>query len=475
VRGNFLPAVVLVVGSTGAVAAVGLLRSVVIAKAMGPAAFGLWQLCLVAIRIGGESHLGALHAMALEGPVLRGAGREAEAVAMERRSLGTALLLGLFAGTIAGLFLYWEGRTPLTTAAILLALTVTVQQAFQAEGVFLRTRRRFARLAVLQVTFATLHLGGLFLLVPTRYISGVLLAWAGAQVVALLLVRSASSTPLPRPVIPGPREAIAVVRRGLPTWLIGASFLVLLQSDRIIVGGFLGREDLGLYGILIMGGSVLLLLPDAASMALWPFAGERFGAAGRDPASLGGMARDALGTLFPVLAATLLLALQASEVLVRRVVPAFEPSLLPLRFYLPGMYLLALTLPLRYLLITVGEEARVLRITVAVLGATAAAQVAMAAAGAGILGVAIATGAGGSVMFVLLTGQAVRTLSAGVGLVRIAVTAALLGAAAMVFDRAFELAAPDPTTATGIGIRCGIPLILLVFAGFPVLSRLRSG
>ncbi len=472
-RRSFLRGLLMGGAGNGAVAAVGLVRNVLVARVMGPAAFGLFQVCLVALRLAGEMHLGALHALALDGPILSGAGRAAEARRLEARVLGIGALLSAAGGIAAALVLRIEGGDRLGPAALLLAAAVFLQQVFQAHAVLFQARRQFGRVALLQFTFAVVHLAGLLLLLPSRYITGALIAWAGGAAAAVLLVRSVSPDPVPLPGFSGPPAMAATVRRGLPTWLVGAAFVLLLQVDRVVVGGMLGREALGQYGILVLGGAALLFLPDVIAGVLWPCAGEEYGRSGGSAASLGPLTLATLRALALALAAGLVLVAQGTELLVDRVLPGYAPALDALRLYLPGVFLLGLVHPLRLFLVTAGGDRALLRLFGATVAATAVAQVLAAAAGAGLGGVALAGSASALLLFALALRMAGSRLALGPGAVRAGIEGAGLLALALLADAALSAAGPPVGTIPGAAVRLGLPALALLGAGAAVL-RIRD-
>jgi O-antigen/teichoic acid export membrane protein len=457
----------------GTVAAVALVRNVLVARVMGPVAFGLWQVCLVALRLAGELHLGALHALALDGPVLRGAGREEEARLLESRSLGIATLFAAVGGCAAAAVLRFDGGAALGPASLLLAAAVFSQQVLQSHAVLFQTRRQFGRTALLQSAFAVVHLAGLLLLLPTRYITGALLAWCVGAAASVALVRRISRDPVPLPRIPAASILGATVRRGLPTYLVGAAFVLLLQVDRIVVGGMLGREALGQFGVLALGGSALLFLPDVLAGVLWPFAGEEYGRSGRSPGALGPLARSAVRWTALVLAAGLVLVAQGTELLVARVLPGYGPSLDALRLYLPGVFLLGLMHPLRILLVTAGGDHALLRLFAGMVVLAAAAEGGAAAGGGGLAGVALAGTLCAVVLLAAALGLAGSRLALGGGAVRLGIECGGLLALALLGDSALGRWGPSIGTVPGAAVRIGIPALGLLGAGVAAL-RIRE-
>lgn len=470
-RRTLLRGTLLAAGGSASVAAVGLLRNVLIARVMGPAAFGLWQICLIALRLAGECNLGVLHALALDGPVHRASGREREAALLEARAVTVNLLFALLGGLAAGAVLLVEGGPALRASSVLLAGTFVAWQFFMGDAWVLRTRGRFGRLALLQAVFAAVHLAGLLLLLPDRYITGALAAWGGGAAVGVLAIRILGGDRLP---LPSAREAGAgsdLVRRGGATWLVGLTFVLLFQVDRVVVALLLGREALGHYGIVALAGSGLLFLPDVLAGVLWTVAGWRYGRGGEDPAVLGSVALQGFRALSLVLAPVLLLGLQATDLLVRVVLPGYQEALGPLRAYLPGVFLLCLTMPLRTLLVTAGGAGPLLRMQSVVLLVGVGTEVAAAALGHGIGGVALSFTGASLLLLALVLRQAEETLSMGARWPRLIGKAAVLAGAAMGSDRLLDAFAPGMNTVAGVLLRLVLPLFL---AGLALLPLLRS-
>ncbi len=422
-------------GGSAAVAAVSLLRNVLIARVMGPAAFGLWNLCTVALRLTTESHLGALSAVSAKVPIHRGAGRVEAARDVERAGVTAAALLGALAGVAAALVLRVAGGPRVLFAAALLGATAALQQQFFADATVLRARGGFRRVAVLQVVFAVVHLAGVWWLVPDHYLTGALAAWAAGLLAAMAVARVRQREPLP---VPLPLRGLAsAVHAGFPAYLVGVTFTALLQVDRAIVGIGLGAEALGHYGILVIGGSALVFLPDALSGVLWPLAGEAYGRAREDPASLRVVTERALRGLARVEAATLLVSLVGMDLLVARAMPFYAPALAPLRPYLAGVMFAALALPLRWLLVTAGAYRAVLRAQWTALAVAVALETGAVAAGVGLMGVAVASGVASLLLLALLIRVALaRGILTRTAAVRVALEAGLLCALALAIDAA---------------------------------------
>jgi O-antigen/teichoic acid export membrane protein len=448
------------------VAAVSLVRDVIIAAVMGPAAFGLWRVCGVALRLSVESHTGALSALAVDGPVHRGAGHVDAARALEQRAVSLTLFLGILAAAVAAAALCLVGGTHLYVAAAFLGVTVILQQQFFADTSVLRSRGVFGRVAVAQVVFSIVHLTALFWLVPSHFLTGAMASWGIALFAAVIMMRQNTAEPMPMPR-PAPVGG-ELVRRGMATYLVGLTFVVLLQSDQVVVGALLGAEALGHYGLLTRLGTALLFLPDAFGGTLLPFAGQRFGRSGEDPASLSAIGEGSVRRLAFLSAAGLACALAGADVIVTRMLPNYAPALAPVRWYLAGVYVLALTYPLRFLLVTIGAGRPALFVQVAALCVAVALECAACTAGTGLPGVAAASALAATLLFAgLLAVASARGLLASRTSVRLFALAAVFAAAALVLDEA--------TAGADWRVRLGVPALIAAVAAIRFVRATRAG
>jgi O-antigen/teichoic acid export membrane protein len=450
---------------SAALAVASLVRTVVVARVMGPAAFGLWRIAAVALRLAVESHAGALTTLSAESPVHRGAGRNDAARDVERRASAVTTSLALAAGAVAALVLAATGGRAAFVAAAALGATVVLQQRFFADAAVLKSRNEFGRVALAQCAFAVLHLLGLVALVPSHFLTGALVSWAAALVVSLVVMRLVPAAPLPsaRPSLDGG----GVVRRGLAPWLVTVTSTLLLQADQVVVGALLGTSALGLYGVLAIGSAALLFAPEAFGGALWPVAGLTYGRSGEDPASLARLAERSVRALSLASAAVLALALAGTDVVIAWQLPAYAAATAALRPYLAGVHLLALAVPLRFLLVTAGASSAALRAQVVALAGALALESVACAAGWGLVGVAGAGAIVACVLFAVLLGATARAgVLASRTAVRLFAESGALLAAALGLD--FVLAD------SAWWLRVGVPFALAAAAGLHLLRVARS-
>jgi O-antigen/teichoic acid export membrane protein len=454
---------VLSAAGSAALAVASLVRTVVVARVMGPAAFGLWRVATVALRLCVESHAGALSVLAAEAPVHRGAGRAEAARDLESRASTLTTALALAAGIAAAVVLAASGGRAVLVAAAVLGATAVLQQRFFADAAVLRSRNEFGRVALAQCAFAALHLAGLVVLVPAYWLTGALASWAAALVVAVVVMRVRAALPPSRPALGG----AGLVRRGAATWLVTVTATLLLQADQVVVGALLGTTALGIYGVLAIGSAALLFAPEAFGGALLPVAGLAYGRAGEDPAALARLAGRSVRGIALVSAAVLALSLAGTDVVIAWQLPGYADATAALRPYLAGVYLLAAAVPLRILLVTAGASRAALRAQFVALLAGVALESIACAGGWGLVGVACA---GAMVASVLLASLLGATARAGVVSSRMALR--LFAEACALLVAALAL---DAVLVDGVWwLRVGVPLLLAAAAGAHLLHSART-
>ena len=374
--------------------ALGTLTALALRWGLEPARLGVYTGLRLYLDNTNRSSLGIGLGAVQEIPILRAAGREAEARRLADVAYTTnTLTCVLYA---AALIAWAILRAPLVAADPLAAewtwglVAVTGLALIKRYQDFLiavlRAHREFAlttRLAVLDSMLSAVLVGG-----------GLWLAgfWGLLGSVGLLLLfnivylhahhplrfRWAWDWPL----------AARLMRVGLPILANTAAFGAVLNLDRVLILWRLpnGAEAAGLYTIAIMGTSWSLDLAGRIVTVLYTYFQGTLGRT-RDPAEVARQAARATEAQAPLLAAGASVAYLVGPVFLGTLMPRYAPGLPALRPLLPGMVLLGLVWPARQMLIAIGRPYRLAIATLIGLACTALAGV-IGADRAGLAGVA---------------------------------------------------------------------------------------
>ncbi len=368
-----------------------LVLNLVAAAVLGPVDFGAWVALSLLLQYAVFLTLGIPNGAGREIPRALGAGDAARADDTEDIATGGIIATGLLAAVVtlvvAPLAVGDDGIGASTL--ILLAVAVFLQQGFLLEQVLFRSRLRFrpasVQLAVQGVAGAVV---GVTLLLAGWGIDGLLLARVAVVLVALAMAgRTLARRPRPRWDAARLRALMAI---GLPLLAAGILLVLLVTVDRWVVLALLGQEALGIYGLVGLAASSLLLVPTMISQQFYPRLAFAHGE-GRDAATLLRMARGQ-GLLAGMLAGLGALAIAvASWFGIPIFLPAYIEAIGPILVVLVGMVAYSTGSAYGNLLSLWDRQRYHLAIQAVVLAMAVALGIGLVGLGWGIMGPAVAT------------------------------------------------------------------------------------
>jgi len=262
--------------------------SLIAAAVLGPATFGEWVMITLLLQYSAFASLGFPNGAGREVPRRLGQGRPDLAERAEDVALSGTLLLGLLAG-IAGLAIARAlvGGPAAIEIAGLLGVAIVAQQLVLLEQVLLRSRFRFTSAAVqLGVVGVVMLLVGLAAL--REGIAGLTLALVIGLLAALVVGHFVLRR---RPRVTWDQgEVRAIVGIGFPIMLAGLAFSLLTTLDRWLVLAFIGDVAFGIYGLVGIAISGLMVLSTVVAQQYYPRIAHAYGA-NLDPQALLAMAQ----------------------------------------------------------------------------------------------------------------------------------------------------------------------------------------
>jgi len=382
---------------------------------LDPATLGVYTGLRPYLDNANRSSLGVSLGAVQEIPILRAAGREAEAARVANVAFTTntltciayAMLLCGWAWLRAPLVAGTPQAAEWTWGLVMMAALVPLKRYQDFLIVVLRAHQEFAlttELAIVDALISAilvvvgLWLAGLWGLIGA--VGGLLAfniaylhwrhplrfryAWDGATVWRLMVV-------------------------GLPIWANTAVFFAVLNLDRGLILWLVpdGDRAAGLYTIALAGTSWALDLAGRITLVLYPYLQTELGRSGDPSAVLRLASRSAEAQAAP-LAAGSAVAYLVGPVFLGLVVPRYAEGLVALRPLLPGALLLALAWPARQVLITVGRPYRLFAATTLGLAVLAAAG-SVGASRDGLAGVAGGVSAGYAAVYLATSASAFAT------------------------------------------------------------------
>lgn len=265
---------------------VGILRSVLVMRIIGPEAQGIRRIVDILTKYLFNAHLGILHGTNKVMPIYLGRGDYERVQQVE--DVGTTWTLGLTLLAAVGMALYGmtnpTGDRTKALAIVIGAGWLIVQQTYTLYRTVIRTWGNFQSLGIVGAidTIATFLLT---LLGAWRYgvlgaMGGMLAAWL-VSLMALHWIAPLHIRPRLAPPI-----AWQLARAGWPIAAYIFADTLLRTVDGAVIGHYLGDYSMGLYSVAMQMGSYLFAIPEAAGFVLWPRIMHAYGAANGDATAL---------------------------------------------------------------------------------------------------------------------------------------------------------------------------------------------
>jgi O-antigen/teichoic acid export membrane protein len=304
----------------------------ILARALGPTGRGtiafLTVTALVAARLAGLGIQEATAVFVARRPEARGA-LLANVVAF---MTGSALLAGGLA--CVALVALGDDRPPGLGAAELAAIAAAtlVTALGEAGHCVLLGCARLGRVALITATTSWIYPLVLLTLWSTVGLTVLraALAWTAVEGVraAAYIGQSLRSV---RPGRPDPRLLVEALRFGAKAWVGSLARFLNFRTDQLILGVLASEAALGVYAVAVNASEVLLYLPAATATALLPLAARADGELRAEQAL-----RAFRGAALVTAAAALLAAAVGPVLLPLAFGPAFEASVAPFLWLLPG-------------------------------------------------------------------------------------------------------------------------------------------
>ena len=304
-------------------------RGLIAARVLGPAAYGAWNGLMLVLDYGNAAPLGTMQGLDQTVPPQIVAGDTARL----RRLKQAGMFLILFTGIVYSLVVlaYFSRNAGqlrsfwgLTGIGLILLVTLIHNVA----GYHLSTMRAHGNIRDVSLVFliqAAFGAGLGIALLPTLGAWGLLWGWLAGTFAALVYARWRGHRVVP--ITPRvSRDALTLLTAGLPMFTYAGLTLLMRSLDRVVILRFLGTEALGYYGLGVMVMGMLLYLPDALGYVLYPRLLSDYHAAGGDPVVIRDPVERSMRAISLALPALCAIAYIAADDAVIWLLPRFLPG-----------------------------------------------------------------------------------------------------------------------------------------------------
>lgn len=345
---------------------VGLIRSFLIARILGPTAYGTWQFVNIYGKYGPYANLGTSAGISVRIPFLRGKG----AVEESQRVASTAFVTNFVGAIIFGAGVFGSslfvkesfdahalaGYSAVIVVVIWLQYALKLSMSTALYGVRTRLEIVYDSLtALFGVCFA--------------YFWGVHGVIAGFLLAALISVFIAARRLWQYVAF---RIDVQILRdlivTGLPVMANGLLLTAMATADRILIAAMLSRDMLGIYSVGFAGVAVLRTIPVSVGQMLFVKFAELHGQEKRKEYVLDVLEKSTF-VLSSVLAPILCVVIAAFPMVIVLLLPEFEKGIIPGRFLIAEVFFLGVSLPMTNWCVSTGRFEPVLRLRLIVLAA----------------------------------------------------------------------------------------------------------
>ena len=349
----------MILGSSYCDMLLGIVRGLLVMRAIGPTARGLMWLVHLFGRYLSNSHLGSLHGLSKELPIALGRDDHEDATHIE--NVGTTAVI-LLATLASGGMLAWallgpgmQGPTRLT-----LAIGAGIILGGQAIALYRVVLRAWGTYSVLAVAAMVMSLAQFGLIVGGALLFGLMGAmwgWLAAVTVSLVYFTIAGKFYI-RPRLDRPM-LWRLVRVGMPIAGVLFSGILLRTIDGVLVIRYFDAYHFGLYSVAMQIAAYLYRIPEAVGFVLMPRIWERYGADRRPEALRDYVIRPTLaaGLIMPIIAGFVFIIM---PVMINTIIPRFSPAIFAAQVLSLAAVFLALPVAADGALIAFNEEWRVI-------------------------------------------------------------------------------------------------------------------
>jgi len=373
-----------------------LVRAVFLPVLFTPAQLGIWNLLNVILGYGSNAHLGLLDGMNKAIPFLREQNEAAQVERIKDSVFWVNLLLGGLVSVVL-LIVSWFMPGFYGAGLRIMAGVVFFQLIFFYLFSLLRADNRFGLVSGgivgLSVFSTVLVLGGA-LVVEDRLrgaLAGLLASYA--LIVAYLLSRSRYRFSV-QCRVDALRKALKL---GFPLIVLGVLNTVFMSVDRWMIAVWLDETRLGYYALGFMASNLLVLVPGSVASVLYPRMLERF-AVNLDPREVRNLLTGPIRALAVLMLTLIGAAVVFLPLLIRVFLPKYLNSIPVLMVLIPGAFFLSLAPITGCYLIAINRQRLIIVAQVIMSILCLAGDYAALNNGYGIIGVAVMTAVGYSIL-----------------------------------------------------------------------------
>ncbi|MDY6843280.1 MAG: polysaccharide biosynthesis C-terminal domain-containing protein [Spirochaetota bacterium] len=371
----------------------GVFRSLIIAGGLGPSLYGIWNILMVIFSYNSFVHLGLMHGMNKEMPLLIGKGDVVQAEKIKDNTFWSVLIIAIIANIfliIASFIFQDRFQKGIMIAICILAINNMLFQLYIFLTSLLRTDKAFGVLGLANILLSLMSLACviLFFKFLSNKLYGALFAlllgylFVGIFIFYQMKYRIKLTLNL--------HLTINIFKIGLPIIIIQTGYILFTSIDRWMIAGVIDQINIGYYGIGLTIANFLFAGASTVAFTLYPFMIERFGET-NDEQQSEQLVYTPIIVLSYLMAVICTLMALIAPLFITYVLPAYIPGINASIILILGIYFISIMTINSNFLISINKQNAMLYLQIAAITLSIVLNYVLIKNGLGIEGVALGT------------------------------------------------------------------------------------
>jgi len=367
-----------------------ILTGLVIAKVLGPAAFGVYSALMLIVTYSHYSHLGLLPAMIKKVPFYIGKKEYNKSREIENVVFSGIIIIIFFislALIIASFFIKNLDNHTINSLRIV-AIVVIFQQIFYFYQYYLRSEKKFFLFGKILLVYSITYFIFIILLIMRFRLEGVFFAMLLAYIIAIFYLSKKDEFKLRIKVMP--KNTVQLMKIGFPLLMLGTMALFFVSIDKIMIIKFMDKVQLGYYSFAAIVAGIVSFIPQGIGSIIFPHLLEKYGEK-EDKAHIKNYLFQPTLIISYLLPIVVGLVFITAPVAIYYILPKYLPGIMPFKILICAIFFMSVTSASNNFLITINEERKILSLQAISVIVAIILNYFFIINGYGINGVAIAT------------------------------------------------------------------------------------
>lgn len=336
-----------------------ILSGLVIAKVLGPAAFGVFSALTLIVNYSQYSHLGLMTAMVKKVPFYNGKkeynkAKETKDIVFSVTIITIILIsIGLI---IASFFIKNLALNTINSLRIIAAVII-LQQIFFFYQDHLRVEKKFLMIGKILLIYSITYFISIIILIIKFRLEGVFFASLIAYTIVLLYLFNKERFKFKIKIMPG--KTVQLIRFGFPLFTMGIIGIFLASIDKIMIIKFMDKTQLGYYSIAIMIAGIIYFVPHAISYVTFSHILERYGKK-EDKAHIKNYLFQPTSILSYLMPIVIGLVFITAPVAIYYILPQYIQGITSVKILVCAIFFMSVTTAAGNFLITINKERKIL-------------------------------------------------------------------------------------------------------------------